>query len=276
MVFIALIEKTGAIGAGIYALVDKAKGLDTMLIIILTCLFSFLGGLGFAEGGIPFVPLAVTLSVALGYNKLVGAGASILGLSVGFTAGFLNNFTTGVGQAILGLPLYSGIIFRLVSWVIFTVIACIYVVSYANKVKKDSSGKHGNHANKDDSELQNKEALPFTTSRVLILISLAVTIAFQIYGSLKLGWYLPQLSTIYIMLAIATGIFAKMNPNDVAIELAKGASAILPAALAIGLARSVLIIMNQGQILDTIINAWLLRFNSEMASQISSGQRRVC
>lgn len=254
---IGLIEKTGAIGAGIYALVDKTKGLDKVLIVILTALFAFLGGLGFAEGGSVFIPLAVTLSVALGYDKMVGAGAGILGLCVGFTSGFLNIYTTGVGQSILRLPLYSGIQFRLVVWVLSTVIAAAYVLSYANRIKKDPSKSiYGEDYVKQVSEnVNNRPNLPLTPQRVLILLAFAVTIVAQIYGTLKLGWYLPQLSAIYLMLLVAVGVLARMGANEVAIEFAKHASAILPAGLAISLARSVLVIMNQGKILDTLINS---------------------
>lgn len=111
---LAVIEKTGAISAGIYAMVKKLKHLDQVLLTIFMFLFSFLGANGFAEGGSVFIPLAVTLSVALGYDRMVGAGAGILGLCVGFTSGFVNTYTVGVGQAILTLPLFSGIEFRFV------------------------------------------------------------------------------------------------------------------------------------------------------------------
>lgn len=253
---LAVIDKTGAIGAGIYALVAKTKGMNTLLLVLLTCLFSFLGGIGFAEGGTPFVPLAVTLGVALGYNRLVGAGAAILGLCVGFTSGFLNIYTTGVGQSILGLPLYSGMSFRLVVWAVLTAIACLYVVIHARKDKIESSSGNSKKADEDNSHFErDSNDLPLTNQRVLILIALGVTIGFQIYGTLKLGWYLPQLSAIYIMLAIAVAIISRMSANELAIEIAKGASAILPAGLAIGLARSVLVLMNQGKILDTAINS---------------------
>ncbi len=253
---LAVIEKTGAIGAGIHALVAKTKGMDTPLLILLTTLFSFLGGIGFAEGGAPFVPLAVTLAVALGYDKIIGAGAAILGLCVGFTAGFLNIYTTGIGQSILGLPLYSGMSFRLITWVVFTTIASLYVVIYAKKTKVNSPAVQCDEIGEDnENAIKKQEEFPLTIQRILILIAFGITIVFQIYGTLKLGWYIPQLTAIYLMLAVAVGIIYKMGANEVAIEISKGASAILPAALAIGLARSVLVLMNNGQILDTAINS---------------------
>lgn len=262
---LGLIEKTGAIGAGVYALVDKTKGMDKVLLVILTALFSLLGGIGFAEGGSVFVPLAITLSLALGYDRMVGAGAGILGLCVGFSAGFLNIYTTGVSQSILGLPLYSGIQFRLIIWVISTVVACFYVLSYANKIKKDPNksiyGKA--YIEQAQADTENKPDLPFTAQRILILIAFLLTIIAQIYGTIKLGWYLPQLSAIYLMLLIVVGIIAKMNANTVATEFAKGASGILPAALAIALARAVLVVMNEGKILDTIINSLAAMLNGK-------------
>lgn len=91
---LAVVEKTGAINAGIYALVDKFKKFDLLLITILTIIFSLFGAIGMGEAGMVLVPLAVTLGLALGYDKMVGTAAGMLGLGVGFTSGVLNAFTT--------------------------------------------------------------------------------------------------------------------------------------------------------------------------------------
>lgn len=252
---LAVIEKTGAINAGIYALVDLAKGKDKILLVLLTTLFSLLGAIGFAEGGSVFVPLAVTLALALGYDKMVGAAAGILGLCVGFTSGFANIYTVGVGQAILGLPLFSGIEFRIVCWFILTAVACIYVLAYANKIKKDPSKSI--YGQKYLDELSNKEEKvkeKLNIRRVLILIAFFIAMFFQVYGTLKLSWYFPELSAVFLILMFFTGFVYKLDASDVAIEFSRGASAILPASLAISIARSVLIIMSKAQVLDTVIH----------------------
>lgn len=252
---LAVIDKTGAINAGIYALVKKMKHMDKLLLVVLIALFSFLGANGFAEGGSVFIPLAVTLSVALGYDKMVGAGAGILGLCVGFTAGFVNTSTLGVGQVILGLPLFSGIEFRFTIWVILTAAAIVYVLRYAAKIRRDPARSvYG----KDFAELSSQEShkedeIPLTTSRTLILAVFLLTLFAQVYGTLKLGWYLSELSALFLMLAVVVCIFGRLSPSVVAAEFAKGASGILPACLSIAMARSILVLMNQSKIIDTVI-----------------------
>lgn len=144
--------------------------------------------------------------------------------------------------------------FRIINWFIFTIIACAYVVNYAKKIKLDPTksivyGKKGSEVS-----AHNKEDLPLTNQRKLILVALLITFGFQVYGTLKLGWYLPEISAIYLMLAIVAGLISRMNTNDIATTLAKGGSEILPASIAIGLARGILVIMTEGKILDTAIN----------------------
>lgn len=254
---LAVIEKTGAISAGIYAMVKKLKHLDQVLLTIFMFLFSFLGANGFAEGGSVFIPLAVTLSVALGYDRMVGAGAGILGLCVGFTSGFVNTYTVGVGQAILALPLFSGIEFRFVVWLLLTICAVVYVLHYAAKIKKNPALSIYGECYLEEQKNSEDEGsqIPLTTSRILILIVFIGVLLSQVYGTLKLGWYLPQLASLFLMLTVAAGVFARMSPSDVAVEFAKGASNILPACLSISMARSILVLMNQSKIIDTVIHS---------------------
>lgn len=253
---LAVVDQTGAINAGIYALVKKLHRMDKFLLVVLIFLFSFLGANSFAEGGAAFIPLAVTLGVALGYDRMVGAGAGILGLCVGFTAGFVNINTVGIGQSILGLPIFSGIGFRVVVWFLLTAVACVYVLQYAAKIKKNPAksiyGEQYLSMNTNQSEGQGD--LPLTTSRTLILIVFIAIIIFQVYGTLALGYSFPQLTALYLILAVVAGFFGHMRASEVAVLFAKGASGILPATFSIAMARAVLVLMNEACVIDTAIH----------------------
>src|SRR5699024_9387424 len=103
--------------------------------VTLLILFSIMGAIGFAEAGIPFIPLAMAVVMGLGYDRITAFATATVGLAIGFTSGAVNFYTTGVSQAIVGLPIYSGITFRIVSLVVFFCIALVYIMKYANKTK---------------------------------------------------------------------------------------------------------------------------------------------
>lgn len=252
-----LVEETGAINAGVHAVVRKLHGKDTLLIVMLTCLFSFLGAIGLAEGASPLLVLAVTLSVALGYDRATGAGAAILGLCVGFTSGPISAFTTGIGQTIVGLPLYSGIGYRLFILVVCTIVAAVYAVSYAKKIKKNPEKSVSREYRESRTNALTKEgeqeAMKLTWQRKLILAAMLITFGFQLVGSLKFGWALKEFSALYIMLALFSGLIYGMKPSELAVQFAVGAGKILPAALTIGIAGGVMVLMQNGKILDTAI-----------------------
>src|SRR5699024_2472606 len=117
-----VLEKSGAIAAGIHKLLKVAKGKEKLIISSLLILFSIMGTIGFGEGGIPFIPLAMAVIMGMGFDKITAFGTATVGLAIGFTAGVVNFYTTGVSQTIVGLPIYSGLIFRIVSLIVFILI----------------------------------------------------------------------------------------------------------------------------------------------------------
>lgn len=254
-----LLESSGTINAGIGALLRATKGKETLVIIGLTAAFAVFGAIGFGEGAIPFIPLAQVVVVRMGYDKLTGFATSALGLAVGFTSGVLNFYTTGVSQSILGLKLYSGIGFRAIALVIFTVLAAAYIMRYAVKTKKDPSKSlvyEDYQKQLKESEQKNEEIedIPFTLSKKIAMIGLAVCFGLQAYGAINWKWGMPQMSALYIMFAIFLVIVLRINPNKAAVEFGYGASRLLPAALAIGFASGVMVLMNKAKIIDTVVH----------------------
>lgn len=252
-----LMEESGAIGAGINALLKVAEGKEVAVIASLLTVFSVLGAIGFGEGGIPFIPLCMSVVMGMGFDRVTGVATAMCGLAVGFASGVINMYTTGVSQQIVGLPLFSGVGFRAVALVIFTVISIVYVVSYAKKIKKDPSKSiMGDEYLKELEEMEavELEDIPFDGRKKLALISLAFVFLFQAFAAIKWKWGLPQISALYIMFAIYLTIILKMNPNDAAVKFGIGAARILPAGLAIGFAGGVMVLMNQAKIVDTAVH----------------------
>lgn len=251
---ITLVEKSGAIDAGIHRLLEVTKGKDILVMTLLTLIFALLGTIGFAEGGIPFIPLAIKVLLALGYDKITGLAIAQLGLALGFSSGIFNLSTTGVSQSILGLPVFSGYGFRALAFALFYIVAMIYIINYAKKIKKDHSKSivAEQYASQSFEDVE-KVSVEFTLRRKLSLIALALVFIIQAYGAIQLKWGLAQISGLYLMFAVVLVIILNLNPSKACVEFAKGASTLLPAAIAIGIARSVMILMSQAKIIDTAI-----------------------
>ncbi|KAA0941655.1 YfcC family protein [Sporosarcina sp. ANT_H38] len=253
-----ILEKSGAITAGIHKLLRVAGGKEKLIIIVLLTLFSVMGTIGFGEGGIPFIPLAMAVVMGMGYDRITAFATSTVGLAIGFTAGAVNFYTTGVSQSIVGLPIYSGLVFRIVALVIFIVISMVYILRYANKTK--ANPMKSIVAEEYIEQLENTKKAEyveeeFTLPRKIALLGLVAVLVGGAYGAIQLGWGMPQLSAVYAIYAVFLVIMLRLDPSEAAVTFGTGAARLLPTALAIGFARSVMILMDQAQIIDPAVHA---------------------
>lgn len=254
---IAVIRATGALDGGMLFLIDKLRGKDTLLLIIVTFLFSLVGAaFGFAEETIPFIPLGVALALGLGYDRVVGFHIVRTAAWIGFAGAFLNPFTIGVAQSMAELPLFSGILYRLLCYVIFYTIGMLFILNYAKKVKKDPAKSiiYGYEGDKNPDEFNLHRIENFTLRHKLVLLIFAVNIFFLIFGVIKYAWYTVELSALFLGFGILMGIVGGLSPNSLAKELSKGMGGVTFGALIVGFARAIVIILQDGMVLDTIIH----------------------
>ena len=253
---IYLLEVSGAFGAGIGMILKKTQGKEFSVVCIFYTIFVIFGVLGYGEAAYPFYPLAVTIGFALGYDRMVGTALAIVGSTVGFTSGLMNTFTTGVAQQIVGLPLFSGIGFRAVGLVVFYIIGLIGLYSYCRKIKKDPTlslmSEEYMSQNKEEhmsgmEEMNLRKALGLLVFLVIIIV--------QGFGCIRLGWSFPQIAAIYVIMGILLALIFRIGPSEACQLFCKGAVRVFAAAFAVGLAQSVVVLMNQACIMDTIVHA---------------------
>ena len=141
--FLGIVTETGALDAGIAALVHKLHGKELWLIPILMAIFS-IGGTtyGMCEETVPFYLLLAATMVAAGFDSLTGAAVVLLGAGVGVMGSTVNPFAVGVAVDALtgiGVAVNQGIIIALglIIWLTSLIIAIIFVMRYAKKVKAD-------------------------------------------------------------------------------------------------------------------------------------------
>ena len=252
---IYLLEVSGAFGAGINMILKKTKGKEFSVVCIFYTIFVVFGVLGYGEAAYPFYPLAVTIGFALGYDRMVGTALAIVGSTVGFTSGLMNTFTTGVAQQIVGLPLFSGIGFRAAGLVVFYIIGLIGLYTYCRKIKKNPalslmSEEYMNQKQEDHTEGMEE----MNIRRALGLLVFLGIIIIQGFGCIRLGWSFPQIAAIYVIMGILLAVIFRIGPSEACQLFCKGAVRVFAAAFAVGLAQSVVVLMNQACIMDTIVH----------------------
>lgn len=250
-----MIKATGALDAGIARVIIKLKHRDKVVIPVVMFLFSIMGfTFGAAEEVIPFVPIAIALSRGFGYDDIVGVAMVSTGACIGFAGGMLNPFTVGIAHGIAQLPLYSGLAFRTVGYAIFYVMAVWYVMRYAAKVKADPTKSVTYDLTQDRGDGEQEFEMPeFTGRHKAVLVTVAIGFAIMVYSIIKEGWYINEISALFILMAIVASIIGGMNTNKMAVSFIQGAKDIVPGALVVGIARTILVVMEQGQIMDTVI-----------------------
>ena len=176
----------------------------------------------------------------------------------------------GNAQAIGGLELFSGFGYRMVSLVVLGLIGIVYVVRYAEKVRQDPS--RSIMAGADYSDLINsQEEVAFDGRKKLICVVFLVTVALIVIGCLEWGWGLTEMSGVYLICGMLCGIIAGYSSGKIADELLLGAQSVFVAAMAIGVARGISVVMNDGMILDTIVHALAQILNGLPAALVGIG-----
>ena len=255
-----VITDTGAIGAGVQSLahsLTKNPKLQKFFIPITMVIFSIAGStFGMSEETMPFVLIFIPLAISLGYDSIVGTAIPFLGAAAGFAGAVFNPFTVGIAQSISGLPMYSGMEYRIIVWVISTVCMITFIMWYAAKIKKNPKASPVydiDQERKKTLHLSSEDKLVFTGKHKIILAVFGVAFVFMIYGILRYQWYIIEIAAIFLALGIVSGLVGGMNGGKIADSFKAGAKDMMGVALIIGCAKAMLIIAQDGKILDLML-----------------------
>ena len=251
------IQTSGAMNIGIAHVIKKigtSKG--NLILVFLFYVFALMGGfLGFIEGSIPFIPIAISIAAGLGYDPIVGVAISMVGAISGFTCGPSNPYTVGVAQTIAGLEIYSGIGLRIAMFAVIPALCLLYILRYAKKVKQDPS--RSLVADVDISDLAfdsvKFESQPFTGIHALILLILVGGICFYVYGAINWRWNFTHLGAVFVIIGITAGLLSKLGINETTETFIKGASGMTGACFIMGVAYGISWMLTNAKVLDTIV-----------------------
>ncbi len=224
-----------------------------------------------AEETIPFIPIFVGLMIAAGYDSLTGAAIVLCGAGAGFSGAFINPFTVQVAQGIAEVELLSGMGFRLVLYFCLVGLTIAYMLYYAAKVKAAPQSSLMYQEDLEREDLIDLDSLPeFTVRRKIILVVFCAAIVFLVYAVIQWGWYMDEIAALFLAMSMIIAVIDdKLSFNSYAQTLAKGMTEIASGALVVGFARGILVVMTDGNILHTILNA-CASFLSSLPSMISA------
>ena len=258
--FIGVVTATGAIDAGIARAMVRMKGRENWMIPFLMALFA-LGGTtyGMAEETLAFYVLLIPVLIAAGYDAVVAVAVILLGAGVGVLGSTINAFSTVIASDAAGVTFADGLVLRLIILAVCWLVTVVFVMRYAARVKADPSKSlvfdkktaneaHflGGKANAD---------LSFTGLHQIVLILFALTFAVMIWGVSSQGWWMAQMSGLFLIAAIIIGIIARLGEARLVDTFVNGARDLLGVALIIGLARGIVVVMDAGHITDTILHS---------------------
>lgn len=320
-----MLNATQSIDVGIHAFLrrlhkiqDKSWirgiGVDNAIFLMIMTMFSLFGAVfGMSEETIAFTAIFVPLAIKMGYDSIVGVCLCYVSAHVGFAGAFLNPFTVGIAQGLSGLPIFSGIEYRIICWVVLNVIAFTFILLYARRVRRnpesspmyklDKFWRSEDNKNENVSYFRNKgsyivlflltismslfsyhycyttikigfmeviipiipilTALFFISSLFLLRKSvhffimniLIFTILFLIVGVLGYGWYIMEIAALFLVMGLAAVFAYGMDASMAAKEFVIGCKDILSAGLIVGLAAGIIIILERGHVMDTIMYA---------------------
>ncbi len=258
--FLGVVNATGAIDTGIRRAMAKLKGREIWMIPILMSLFA-LGGTtyGMAEETLAFYGLLVPVMIAAGYDAVTGAAIILLGAGIGTLGSTINPFATVIASNAAGVAFTDGLPLRLVILLGGLAICIAYVMRYAARVRHDPASSRVADLAADHRAAfagsANTGDAPLTGTQSAVLVVFALTFAALIWGVSSQGWWMAQMGSLFIAAAIVAGLIGRLGEKRLTGAFVDGARDLLGVALVIGLARGIVVVMEQGLIADTILNA---------------------
>lgn len=252
----AVINETGMVEALIFKISKSLDGKENLVIPVILFVFGAAGAtLGFSEETIVFIPMGISLALALGFDAIVGMSIVAVGAAIGFSAGIMNPFSVGIAQGIAELPTFSGMQLRIVLFFVLWAVTSLFIIRYANKVKKDPTKSlvYSIYQN-EKTPLEETKHIEMNKRHMLVGFIFLAGMILIAFGVIQYGWYVQEIGAIFMAIGVLSGFAYGYSSSKIADLFVEGAKEMVFAALIVGVARSIVIVMQDGMIIDTIVN----------------------
>jgi uncharacterized ion transporter superfamily protein YfcC len=267
---LAIARATGTVDALIGRLLEKHGTKPQRLIFMVVFCFALASSaIGTAGEYIPFVLILVALCKAMRLDAMTAVGMIVAGYGIGYGVSAFNPFTVLIAQQIAEIPVYSGIWLRFAIFVPFVLIGFHHVWSYAKRVSEDPSKSMmvGVPCPLEGKEQPNYPKL--NKRHQLILGSFLITLTLAVWGIATQGWYLYELGGVFVAWGAVVAFLGKLTADETAERFIEGVSDLVTTAVLIGVARGIALILEDGQILHTLVHGMSLPL-SHVAAEISA------
>jgi uncharacterized ion transporter superfamily protein YfcC len=281
--FMTVVFATGALDLGIHHLSYRFRERGPLLIVVLTVLFGILGSIkGWSDETLGLYAMMVPLTIALGYDRMVTVAVVTVAPFVGALGSTINPFATGIGSSKAGVSIADGLGLRLLLFALTMAATVLYTLWYARRVKADPTRSLCGISDEDAALAKTDSGAPEPLSATdAIVIGLVFAtfglLAFSIvpWGAIlnnaaidpytdktinsplwwELGWWLPELSALFFVMAIVVGIAGRLGEEATAKAFIKGVIEFTGPAFLVTLARSVSVVMTNTKTIDTVLHA---------------------
>ncbi|MCT8721156.1 hypothetical protein KZ383_06560 [Glaesserella parasuis] len=256
-----ILNKTGAIEAGLERTLVLTRGNIYLLVPVIMVIFSAGSTfMGLAKEYLLVIPMVIALTSRLGYSNVLGLAIVTIAVKVGYLASITNPYALSVAQPLLGLPVFSGLSLRVLTYFVMMALGIAFVLWKAKQERLQ---------NNFQTTTVTFESKPLSNQHTAMLTVLIIGVAFMVYGSNEWKWKTSALSAYYMFLSMIFAAIAGMRPSEAADAFVSGMKKVMIAAILIGLATAVEIVLSKGKVLDTVIH-YLVDFIGSGGAYVSA------
>ena len=251
---IEILRKTGAIDAALMTAVHKMGHNPSILILGCFAMFglgSFTIGMG--EEYVPLIPILVSMALAMRMDAIVAMAMVWIPYGIGWGCAGINPFNVLIAQNIAGVPLTSGWEIRVLMMLAFLAVGFHHTYRYAKKIKANPEESLVSDVTYDES-FHPPEDIALTKKRMAVLFVFMAGIALFVWGSAEYGWYIMELNTIFLGIGLVAAIIGRLGAVGTSEAFLTGCKVMIGAALIVGFARGIAVVMTDGQILDSVVH----------------------
>jgi uncharacterized ion transporter superfamily protein YfcC len=205
------------------------------------------------KAAVPLVPIFLLVSRRMGYDRVFGVALVYLSAMVGFAAATTNPFTVQIAQGIAGVPLGSGLGFRLIFFACALTLAIAHVLRYGGRVRRDPS-RSLVPWNEPAPDREEPAAAALSRAQGAIVLSAALIFAGTLYAIQTQGWWLAEMSGGFLLIGFVATLLARLPVTEATSAFVRGLEEMVVPALVVGFARGIQVVLEDARVLDTIIH----------------------